>query len=305
MSAAERFDFVPFGKDAPARAAACDGLVPKAALDLSHWEGNATPKELKRDTSTEIALAFARTGEKVELAVNNHFDADGALAVFALVRSDVALAHEKLFVAAAEAGDFDEWSTDEGIKLEAAVRRLGMLKTESDAYARVLRDLEGVLANLDRREDLWGSAWKALEEARAKLDCVHVLRHGAIATIVHPRDVDELAGPVLHRAIGPANAWLLAFEQADGTFTYRLEHARHAWADTVVRPKLGAPSRHAVAKGIERIAGIPLDAWAFKGELGMTGLMRTKASIATPPEIVGSAVERSLPPLVAHAEEAR
>jgi hypothetical protein len=298
VAAASQFRFVPFGKDAPPRAAACDGLVPNAALDLSHWEGNATPAELKRDTSVEIALAFARSGGTVDLAVNNHFDADGALAVFALVRSDVALAHEKLFVAAAEAGDFDEWSDERGIKLEATVRRLGMLKTEADAYARVISDLESILPSIDRREDLWGSAWAGIEEAEAKLarGDVHVFTDeaGTLATIVHRRNANELPGPVIDRAIKKLTAkrpraWLLAFERDGGTervplYDYRFEQARYAWADTVVRPPLAAPSRHAIANAIGG------DAWAFKGDLGMTGLLRTKAPIASSPDTIARAI---------------
>src|SRR5690348_9894513 len=112
MQAAERFTFVGFDAPGPPGSASCDGLVAGAALHLSHWAGNETPAELKADTSVEIALRFVKSGGAVDLAVNNHFDADGALAVFTLLRSDAALAHAPLLIAAAEAGDFDEWPAD-------------------------------------------------------------------------------------------------------------------------------------------------------------------------------------------------
>ncbi|MEA2747283.1 MAG: hypothetical protein QOI41_1426, partial [Myxococcales bacterium] len=131
MNAARHFQLIPPGARAPAGAAGCDGVVPGAAIDLSHWEGNTTAAEYKADTSTEIALRFARSGGTVDLAVNNHFDADGVLAVYALLRSDVAMANADLLVATAEVGDFDEWPSDErGLRLEAALRRMAMLKSD-------------------------------------------------------------------------------------------------------------------------------------------------------------------------------
>jgi hypothetical protein len=293
---------VPFGARAPDGAAACDGLVPGSALDLSHWENNETPAALKRDTSVEIALAFARTGEHVKVAVNNHFDADGALAVFALLRSDVALAHERLLVAAAEAGDFDEWPDDErGLRLEASVRRLGMLRTEADAYTRVIRELPDVLAKLDAREDLWGAAWRHLSDAREAVlrgdvqARVTGVGPSAIATFVHRAGVAELPGPVLHRAARDASGapfyWaLIAFERPNGVFDYRLERARYAWAETVRRPPLAPPSRNFVATALSRALDTPFYAWALKGDLGMTGILRTAAPIARTPDEVARAV---------------
>jgi hypothetical protein len=288
---AERFCFVSFGARAPEGAAACDGLVPGAILDLSHWEKNATPTDLKRDTSVEIALEFARRGERVQLAVNNHFDADGALAVYALLRSEIALAHAPLLVAAAQAGDFDEWPDDErGLRLEAAVRRLGMLKTDAEAYDRVLRDLERVLVDLDRREDLWGATWKTLGDARdaiARGDVTPSI-HGSVALFTHCGGRDELPGPALHRAVKgtPVTHWLLAFERARGTFDYRLERARYAWADTVVRPAISAGGRNALAERLSRALPETAGTWALKGDLGMTGLLRTSAPIAVRPEAI-------------------
>jgi hypothetical protein len=45
---------------------------------------------------------------------------------------------------------------------------------------------------------------------------------------------------------------------------------RWAWADTVRRPALRPPSRNALVAGLG-------DAFAIKGELGMSGLLRTRA----------------------------
>src|SRR5688500_16034076 len=63
-------------------------------LDLSHWYPNRTPAKFRADTSTEIALKFAAANPDHDyLVVNDHADTDGVLAVFALVWTELAVAH--------------------------------------------------------------------------------------------------------------------------------------------------------------------------------------------------------------------
>jgi len=66
-------------------------------------------------------------------------DADGVLAVWALLRPELAQKHAKLIVAAAECGDFDEWPDDErGMWLEAAIASLSAaLNVPKPAVAKV------------------------------------------------------------------------------------------------------------------------------------------------------------------------
>src|SRR5947209_18475639 len=112
---AHRFEFVDHSAryDGETPAIGCDGLVPGAMLDLTHWQGNRTPAEFKADTSTEIALKFVASPESAKWAdavvVNNHFDTDGALSVWTLLEPELAQEYRSLLIAAAEAGDFDEW----------------------------------------------------------------------------------------------------------------------------------------------------------------------------------------------------
>src|SRR5215510_16596496 len=107
---ASRFQFVAGRWVGEERAISCDGLVPGAALDLSHWEGNRTPRELAADTSTEIALRFVASARAADwrdaVVVNNHFDTDGVLSVWTLLAPAEAQARRALLVAAAAAGDF-------------------------------------------------------------------------------------------------------------------------------------------------------------------------------------------------------
>jgi hypothetical protein len=265
-------------------AVCCDGLVAGAGLHLSHWEGNETPAELKADTSTEIALrCVAAMGKPERVVVNNHFDADGALSVWALLEPDVATAHADLLIAAAEAGDFDEWPSDpRGLRLEAAIRKLASgASNDARAYELVLAELASLVQNLDARADLWESDWATLQrdDARADSKQLAVTRHGDIVVFHHAPHVDELAGPVLSKRSGDgARGWLLAFEQPDGRFRYRYELPRYAWADTVTRRRLVRPKSGALIAELG-------DDWNDEAP-GMTGLVATVEPVRDKPESV-------------------
>ena len=286
------FEYVPFGASARPDAIACDGLVDGAVLHASHWAGNRTPPALKADTSVEIALRLVERDEVTcAVVTNNHFDADGVLAVFALLEPEIATRHADVMTAAAEAGDFDEWPTDErGLRLDMAIRALAaQAGGDCDAYAHVLPVLGALVEDVDARRDLWDREWRALLDAerRAREGALEVARHGNIAVFLHRPGVDELPGAVLsRRSHAGATRWLLAFDRGGGRFSYRYERPRWAWADTVRRPLLRAPSRNAIAQDLG--AG-----WVIKGELGMTGILRTACPIEVDPaEVVAVLLRR-------------
>lgn len=285
-----RFELVAFGESAPPAAVSCDGLVPGAVLHLSHWAGNRTPEAYRRDTSTESALAFAAgPGDaSLEVVVNNHLDADGILSCWSLVRPEEAARHAKLIVAAAEAGDFDEWpSDDRGLWLEAAVRRLAEAAgDEARAYPALFTELDALCGSIESRRELWEDEWRRLNDAlaRARAGRVSVTAAGAVAVYAHAEGEPELPGPALHR-LAPAGVtrWLLAFDRGGGAWDYKLDRPRHAWAETVVRQSVPAPSKDALAA-----LG---DAWTSGGdELGMTGLARTRRPVREAPETIAARV---------------
>ena len=162
-----RFEFVEEAYEGYVPAISCDGLVSGAALDLTHWQGNHTPEEYKADTSTEIALKFVVSPEASEqwanaVVVNNHFDTDGVLSVWALLDPASALARREVLVAAAEAGDFDEWPVlERGLWLDAAIRALvACAGDDSAAYRLVLEGLPGLIDSVDEHRELWGDEWE-------------------------------------------------------------------------------------------------------------------------------------------------
>jgi hypothetical protein len=301
-----RFQFVegPYNGSTPA--ISCDGLVPGAALDLTHWQGNRTPLRFKADTSTEIALNFIGSAEALEewpdaVVVNNHFDTDGLLSIWVLLDPEQALANRDLLIAAAEAGDFDEWpAIERGLWLDAAIRSLGSGEVDdASAYATILPQLPELIQRLDDRRDLWGREWGDLQAAVAGLESNRLLAesHGAIGLMIHAPGQPEAPGPLLSRCFLPAaRRYLLAFELGDGRHNYRYERPHYAWADTIVRPVLPAPDASAltVALGPE---------WTDQGLPGMTGVVRTGRPVSERPDAVirrllqvddGAAASRSL-----------
>jgi hypothetical protein len=289
VALARRFQFVAGAYEGDVPAISCDGLVAGAALDLSHWEGNRTPPEYKADTSTEIALNFASSSEARErwadaVIVNNHFDTDGILSIWVLLDPERAAACRELLLAAAEAGDFDEWpALDRGLWLDAAIRTLAAKATDdAEAYASVLPQLPDLVRCVDDRRDLWGQEWDNLQSAVAALETggLHAWRHHAIGVMIHAPGQCEAPGPLLARRFLPgAQRYLLVFEREGGRFLYRYERPRYAWADTVVRPPLAEPDAAAIARALG-------PEWTERGLPGMTGVVQTQRPVKDHPDAV-------------------
>jgi hypothetical protein len=263
--------------------------VPNAALDLSHWSRNRTPRHLKADTSVEIALAFVseRNDHDVEIAANNHFDADGVLAVWSVISPELALAHRTTIIAAAEHGDFDEWPSEpRGIWLETAISSLAGDAGDDAAYARVLPLLDELVPNLSSREDLWGDEYRKLlaAEARVLSGSISVEREGRIAIFMHQAGAPELPGPWASKlAPDGTDRWLFAFGEPRGGFRYRYELPHYAWADTVRRPKITMPRRGP-------IRGVLGREWIIKGRRGLTGITYTAGAVTQHPRLVARAI---------------
>src|SRR5262249_27985695 len=97
-----------------------DGTVDNA-IHFSHWNGNETPAPVKADTSTEIVLKVVAAPNRqeltrgIDLVTNNHFDTDGLLSVWTMLTGERALDLRDRLISAAEAGDFSEMSSADGV----------------------------------------------------------------------------------------------------------------------------------------------------------------------------------------------
>ena len=249
-----------------------DGTVDNS-IHFSHWEGNATPAELKADTSTEIALNLVASPNRaaltngIELVTNNHFDTDGTLSVWTVLNGERALAYRDLLVSAAEAGDFSEYSSDDGVRVNIAIQGSDQASPNNDdgsplarmlageevdddarAYDLVLPEVERLLTNINNYESLWREGWEQVVAAIESFERgeSRVSEYSQISLITLAPGLFSGSGfsPTRHAAPYTAiskyargEMFLIAIPAGAGWF-YRLDYPYYSWAETVVRPHI-------------------------------------------------------------------
>jgi len=255
--------------------------VPKLSVDgtvdhsihFSHWEGNSTPTEVKADTSTEIALNLVASPNRaaltqgIELVTNNHFDTDGTLSCWTVLTGERALAYRDLLISAAEAGDFSEYSSDDGVRVSIAIQGSDQASPNNDdgsplarllageevdddarAYELVLPKVEHLLTHINEYESLWREGWErvvAAVESFEKGESI-VVEHADISVITLAPELFDGVGfsPTRHSApytaiskFARGRLFLIAIPTTSGWF-YRIDYPYYSWAETVVRPRI-------------------------------------------------------------------
>ena len=251
-----------------------DGTVDNS-IHFSHWQGNTTPAEVKADTSTEIALNLVASPNRAELTkgidlvTNNHFDTDGVLSVWTVLTGERALAHRDLLIAAAEAGDFSEHSSDDGVRVSIAIQGSDQASPNNDdgsplarllageevdddarAYELVLPEVERLLTNINDYESLWRDGWNsvaaAIESFERGKSSVTEYSDSRISLVTLAPELFDGAGfsPTRHAApytaiskFAKGALFLIAIPTTGGWF-YRLDYPYYSWAETVVRPHI-------------------------------------------------------------------
>ena len=249
-----------------------DGTVSNA-IHFSHWQENETPEEVKADTSTEIALNLVTSPNResltqgIELVTNNHFDTDGMLSVWTVMTGERAAQYRGVLIAAAEAGDFSEYSTETGIRVSIAIqgsdqassnnndgsplaRRIAGAEVDDDAraYELVMPEVERLITNINDYEDLWRDGWeriaKAVESFEAGASKVTELPENQVSLITLAPEIFSGRGfnPTRHAAPYTAISryargllYVIAIPAGGGWF-YRIDYPYYSWAETVVRP---------------------------------------------------------------------
>ncbi|MFO0630315.1 MAG: DUF6687 family protein [Polyangiales bacterium] len=296
-----------------------DGLVEGAALTLSHWPGNTTPRALKADTSTEIVLNHLAMGEaaRFDLVVNNHYDTDGLLSVWSALAGPAALEHRDLLVAAAEAGDFAAFPSSAAVKLSLALQgdgpgspraRAGGDDARADAQARP--EVPAMLRAPDDFEARWRPGWARLHDAMesfaAGRSTVHEdpERRLSVVTLApslaawghHPTQSDGVSTAIAHHAQGE---WIAVGHPTARGWRWRVVRAFHAWAETVVRPmRPRRPSAPAAAR-LREVERSTAGRWQpGRGALGPALVFvddaRQPADSALDPESLGTILRASM-----------
>jgi len=272
-----------------------DGTVDNA-IHFSHWQGNQTPQSVKADTSTEIALNVVASPDRhelmqgIEFVTNNHFDTDGVLSVWAMLNGERALRLREKLIAAAEAGDFCEFSSVDAVRASIVIQgsdspidKSGSplaLKfsgedfvDEARSYDLVLPKVEHVLTHTDFYESLWREPWKRIEvaldsfargESRVDEDLVNKISLVTLApAIFGPRGFDPAAhaapfAAISHHARG--NLFVIATPLSDG-WAYRVDYPYYSWAETVIRPSIPRPDLSDAITALNEIENSETDRW--------------------------------------------
>ena len=256
-----------------------DGTVPNS-VHFSHWEGNETPEELRADTSTEIALNLVGSPQPdsytrgIDLVTNNHFDCDGVLSVWTVMNGERALEFRDLLIAAAEAGDFSEHSSDDGVRVSIAIQGAEQSSPNNDdgsplaqmlagrefatrivdndalAYELILPEVARLLTNVNAYEPLWREGWKNVAEALESFESgrsqARWFTDTGISVVTLAPEIFSGSGfkPTRHSAPFTAiskyargELFLIGIPTTGGWF-YRLDYPYYSWAETVVRPRV-------------------------------------------------------------------
>jgi len=258
-----------------------DGLadVPKLSVDgtvdnaihFSHWKGNQTPASVKADTSTEIALNLAAAPNRaeltqgIELVTNNHFDTDGVLSVWTVLNGGPALELREKLIAAAEAGDFSEMSTEYGVRASIVIQgsesddagsplaRLlagAPVTDEARAYTLVLPHVDAVISRTHEYESLWRGPWNgiaaALDSFAKGASHVDEDRDAKLSVVTLAPEIFSPTGfkPTRHTAPFTAISYhahghvFLIATPLDQGWSYRIDYPYYSWAETIVRPRI-------------------------------------------------------------------
>ena len=250
-----------------------DGTVDHA-IHFSHWQGNQTPQSVKADTSTEIALNLVAAPNRdelthgIDLVTNNHFDTDGVLSVWTVLAGERALELRDKLIAAAEAGDFSEMSTQAGVRASIVIQGSesaidkdtgsplagqlagGPVSDNARAYELVLPQVEQVLTRTNDYASLWCDPWNRIalaldsfakgrsrvdEDTEAKISLVTLAPEIFSSAGFKPTRHCAPFTAISHHARG--EVFLIATPFGGG-WAYRLDYPYYSWAETIVRPRI-------------------------------------------------------------------
>lgn len=315
-----------------------DGLVPNS-VHLTHWQGNETPEELRADTSTEIALNFVASPRRDELArgvrlvTNNHFDTDGVLSVWTVLEGPRALEHRRLLVAAAEAGDFCEFTDERAARVNILIQggdnplasegvgsplashlQGGEVEDDARAYELVLPEVGRVLTHTDDYEPLWREPWAAMraalesfargasrveEDAEAGLSLVTLARD-----LYGPDGFDPARHEVPFTSVARharGSLFLIAVPLGGG-WGYRLDYPYYSWAVTVTRPPIERKDFDALVSHLNEIETSGAGRWKVdRGELTSAVKFADDAGRLAPSGLKPEAVAGELRGFQSHA----
>ena len=272
-----------------------DGTVDNA-IHFSHWHGNQTPYSVKADTSTETVLNVVAAPNRkdltrsIDLVTNNHFDTDGVLSVWCMLTGERALDLRGRLIAAAEAGDFSELSSADGVRASIVIQgsdspidksgsplaaRLAGAPVDDEAqqYLLVLPHVEDVIKHTGKYEQLWRAQWQRIETALnsfangastvAELSDVELSVVTLAREIFGPNGFDPArdAAPFTAISAHAKGKWFLIATLLNGGWAYRIDYPYYSWAETVVRPAVRRKDLTLLLARLNELEGSSVGKW--------------------------------------------
>lgn len=266
------------------RVISVDGAWDAPGLNLSHWPGHRTPRELQHELSTGVALNFARLAperraqlsEGCRAIVNNHYDTDGSCSLFAVHRPETALRFERQLLDAAAAGDFFAFPSDDALRVDSIVA--GLPDPERSPIAERIRQRSGedryqvatdfllehlheILAgDFEPYRALWESVLERAHADRAELALAarDDVAHLDWTTWVARPSAASPFQPGRHALFGATehDRALIASPTGAGSALYRLVISTRSWFDLPNRERARRPDLAQLAARLNRLEGV-------------------------------------------------
>jgi hypothetical protein len=282
--------YVPYGKLAGVPNVIVDGAAQAdTVLTLSHWPRSGSPAEFRADTSTEMVLRFLDTpgADKIHMphvraVSNNHFDADGLCAVWAMLNPKRALPLRDVLVDVASAGDFHTYRRPQAAKVVFTIRSYADAQTSplaaklqaddgtgSARYQALLPLLEGFLEETDRFGPYWDGEWS---EMRKSITALHAGQ----------AELSEITGVDLAVVQAPEPLhWMVLHNQTQRLRVltalpggiYELRYRYETWVQFVSRPVRPRVDLAPLLPHLQALEQAPVR-WVFDGLSEVTPALR-------------------------------
>jgi hypothetical protein len=180
------FEYVPYHLLEGRPNVIVDGSATEGTvLTLSHWPSSPCPPGLEEDLSAEMAFSYlARLdlhGEATAVS-NNHFDQDGLVSLFALIRPEHALPRRRILVDLARAGDFGTYSDRDAARASMVVSAFAdpersplgsssddYLQWTSHLYQELLGRVTDICEHVRDYRDIWAEEDATLDASEEAL----------------------------------------------------------------------------------------------------------------------------------------
>ncbi|MGE5497470.1 MAG: DUF6687 family protein [Syntrophothermus sp.] len=262
-----------------------DGLF-ESKLQISHWQGNRTPKEFKADTSTEMAFKLIESPEKkkhltgIEIVSNNHFDADGLISAYVLVHPSLASEYKSSLINIARTGDFAEFRTEDAVKANTVIEAMGdtengFFKGEIKGknypammqliYEKGFSMLPEIIDNIDKFEQYWKTDFALFEKSEESFE-----KHESVFSNYADSRLSVIESPFdLHTVSRFSHAEfdiVLSVVKGGGGNRYQLEYKPITWFDTGRKNTTERKPLEDLRKGLQALETSGAGEWQVLGK---------------------------------------